>query len=58
MSEFRNCFRVVSATSHKEAVEFAKLTYPSDYSMVYSEAQWVNYEGKTQAVRFNLKEIK
>lgn len=57
-SQYKNHYATVECDNWDAAHEFAKKHYAPDYSMVYAENQWHDYMGRSQAVRFNLKELK
>lgn len=57
-SPYKDYFAIVDESTYETAHEYARRMYSKDYSMVYTESQWSNYQGQTQAQRFNLKELK
>jgi len=57
-SPLRNAFvKLESMRDYENAHNVAKQLWPNDYSMVYSEDKWVDYQGLPQDKRFNLREI-
>jgi len=57
-SEYKDNFLRLEASSYFEAHGKIINKYPEDYSFVWNELQWIDYNGATIDKRFNLTEMK